>query len=187
MCGKQDDNMFNKDELQKYKYLIFVIIVLWITLFISFIFPINKFGILPRSIFGLIGIAASPFLHEGMIHLAANTTGLLILGFILINLEEKKLFFIIFCLILMSGFGTWLIGRSEYTHIGASGVIYGLIGYLIFYGIFKRNFKAIIASIIVFFLYGGALFGIFPSESYISWESHICGFISGVALAKINS
>ena len=167
----------------KYKNLVLLVAVLWVILFISFLLPINRFGIMPRTLFGLTGIFTSPFLHDGIIHLAANSTGILILGFLFINLENKNFLIIAILLVLLSGFGTWLIGRSGYIHIGASGVIYGLIGYLVSAGIFKRNVKSIVISLIVFFLYGGAIIGIFPSDAYISWESHLSGLLSGIILA----
>ena len=170
-----------------YKYLIYMVLLLWVMLILSLILPVNSLGIVPRTAAGLIGIALSPFLHQGFAHLAANTVSLLILGFLLISLEGKRTMVITLLLILLSGAGTWLIGRSGSIHIGASGVIYGYMGYLISSGIFRRDFKSIIIAVIVFFLYGGALWGVFPANTYISWEGHLCGFISGIIIAKKNT
>lgn len=86
----------------------------------------------------------------------------------------------------LSGMGTWLIGSANSVHIGASGLIYGLISYLFFFGIFKRSVGSIVVSVVVFLLYAGAIWGVFPSGSYISWEMHLCGFLAGVLMAKVS-
>ncbi|HNX23991.1 MAG TPA: rhomboid family intramembrane serine protease, partial [Spirochaetota bacterium] len=107
-----------------------------------------------------------------------------ILGLFLITLEHNKSYWIIIYLIILGGAGTWVIGRSGSVHIGASGVIYGILGYLITRGLFRRDFKSLIISIVVFFLYCGMIFGVLPVDSSMSWESHLCGFLSGILLAS---
>ena len=101
--------------------------------------------------------------------------------------EKDRTLIIIFLIIVFGGLGTWIIGHQG-VHIGASGVIYGMIGFLGAGGIFRRSVKTIIISVIVFLLYGGSVLGgILPTQSYISWESHLCGLIVGVILAKVVS
>lgn len=163
--------------------LLYLIAFLWAVHLVSYFIPINKFGIMPREISGLPGILFAPFLHHDFSHLAANSAGLFILGLFLITMEDKKTFRIIAALIILGGAGTWLIGRSS-IHIGASGVIYGILGYLMTRGIFRRDFKSIIISLVVFFLYCGMVFGILPADPAMSWESHLCGFVSGIILAS---
>ncbi|HPA70846.1 MAG TPA: rhomboid family intramembrane serine protease [Spirochaetota bacterium] len=173
--------------LQPLKIILGIIAVLWIVLFISWAAPsINMFGIRPRSIPGLIGIFTSPFLHGSVVHLAANTTGLFFLGLIFLTVERARAGYIIIPIYVLAGLGTWIIGRSGSLHIGASGVIYGLLGYLLFIGIFRRNFWTILMSVAIILLYGGALWGVLPQIGYpqISWEGHLSGFLAGILTAK---
>jgi membrane associated rhomboid family serine protease len=169
---------------QSFKTVLFIVFILWVILLIGFIFPIENFGIKPRTVSGLPGILFAPFIHAGIDHLITNSISLLILGSIFLTMERKLSFVLVLHIIIIGGFGTWLIGRSEFTHIGASGVIYGILGYLLTMGFFRRNLKAISISIIVFILYGGAIWGIFPSAGFVSWESHLCGFIAGIVTAE---
>jgi len=171
------------------KFLFFIIAVFGVVLLVDFLTGgyIKNFGIYPRSIRGLPGIFLSPFIHLNMSHLVANVSAFFVLGFVLMYLMGNKSYEIFFLLIIMSGLGTWLFGRGGTVHIGASGVIYGLMGYLLLFGIFSKNLKAIIVSIILFFLYGGAVWGVLPGRAAISWEGHLSGFISGIILAKFSS
>jgi len=175
-------------ETQKYikpiKNLLYVIAFLWIVHILSYFFPINQFGIVPREISGLSGILSAPILHHDFPHLIANSVSLFILGMFLITLEHERSFRIIAVVVILGGAGTWVIGRPGTVHIGASGVIYGILGYLITRGLFKRDFKSLLISLVVFFFYCGMIFGVLPVDSYMSWESHLCGFISGIIMAS---
>jgi membrane associated rhomboid family serine protease len=168
-----------------FKTVLAVVALLWAILLTGYVIPLSEYGILPRTVRGLVGIVTAPFIHAGFDHLVTNSISLLILGSIFLTMEKKLSAVIMLHFIVLSGFGTWLIGRSEYTHIGASGVIYAILGYLLTMGIFTRNFRAIIVSILVFILYGGAIWGIFPTPGFISWESHLCGFLAGIVTAKM--
>jgi len=154
----------------------------WIIYFLSLFTSVNQFGIHPRSLFGLTGIIASPFLHGGLGHLIANTSGLLIFGTALAFLE-KKIFGIIFGIVIFGGTATWLLARSA-NHIGASGLIFGLFGYLLSIGYYEKKAKYILISIITLTCYGSMIFGVLPSLPGISWEGHLFGFLAGVASAK---
>ncbi len=169
---------------QSFKTVLFIVLILWAILIMGFVFPIENFGIKPRSLEGLPGILLAPFIHAGINHLVANSISLLVLGSIFLTMERKLSVQLILQIIVIGGFGTWLIGRSEFTHVGASGVIYGILGYLLTMGIFSRNLKAILVSVLVFLLYGGAVWGIFPTMGFVSWESHLCGFIAGIFTAE---
>jgi membrane associated rhomboid family serine protease len=191
MAGKNKSNI-----VASFKTILFVIMFLWIILVASWFFPmIKNYGIIPRTESGLPGILFAPFIHADINHLIDNSIGLLILGSIFLIMERKLSFVIVLNIIVLGGLGTWLIGRSvcggvRCAHIGASGVIYGILGYLVFMGFFTRNVKAIIVSLIVFLLFivkGQALQGIFPTDRYISWEYHLCGFLAGAITAKIYS
>ena len=176
-----------KIRISSFEIMIFVIGILWLILFLSLFIPIKRLGILPRDINGLKGILFAPFIHAHFFHLTANSISLFILGWIFLALEKKRAIMITILIIVLGGLGTWLIGRSGAVHIGSSGVIYGLMGYLFSAGIFNRNIKTIIVSLITFIVYGGAIWGVFPGNTFISWESHLCGLLAGIMTAKMYS
>ena len=144
----------------------------------------GDYGIYPRTIEGLKGILFSPFLHGSFLHLISNTFPFFILGTTLIFFYPKIYVKVFIAIFLLTGFGVWLIARPAF-HIGASGVIYGFAGFLIFSGIFKREFKSILISIAIVIFYGGLVWGIFPGILGISWESHLVGALVGVLCAYI--
>lgn len=143
---------------------------------------LNAYGILPRHLIGLRGILFAPFLHGGFGHLIANTIPFLILGWF-VMLQETRDFFVVSAItMLVSGLGVWLLGSSG-VHIGASGLIFGFLGFLLARGYFERNIPSIFLSIIVGALYGGMIWGVLPTRLGISWEGHLFGFIGGVLAA----
>lgn len=175
-----------KLNFQGLKTMLFIIALLWIILLLSTVFEsITSLGIRPRSVSGIIGIFTSPLIHRDMAHLIANSTGLFFLGLIFLGLEQSRAGFIIIPIYLFSGLGTWIIGRPDSNHIGASGVVYGLMGYLLTIGFFRKNVWTILLSILIFVLYGGTLWGIVPiiNGVHVSWEGHLCGFLAGILTA----
>lgn len=136
-------------------------------------------GVLPRNFFGLVGIATSPLIHSGLVHLLSNAFPLILLsGFILFQYKKSSLQ--VFTLVyVLSGVLTWFIGRQAY-HIGASGIVYGLAGFLLFNGLIRRDRGSLAVSLAVLFLYGGLFYGLFPNEDRISWEGHLGGLIAGL-------
>ena len=145
---------------------------------------LDRFGIHPRSLDGLWGILFAPLLHGGFGHLIANTIPMIVLSF-LIMLRRKRDWVIVSAVsALVGGLGIWLIGAGNSVHIGASILVFGYLGYMLSRGIFERRFWPIVGSVAVFFLYGGALFGVLPGQAGISWEGHLFGFVGGVLSAK---
>jgi membrane associated rhomboid family serine protease len=144
---------------------------------------LNLFGIYPRTAGGLIGIVCSPFLHANAAHLMANGTALLILLFLIFLNRKYRAEETLLLIWFGSGFGTWLIGRPS-LHIGASSIIFGLIIYLVAAGWWMKGWRPVIAAVIVFVLYAGALQGILPSDARVSWEGHLSGAIVGLIVAK---
>lgn len=139
-------------------------------------------GIYPRSVAGLVGILAAPFIHSDGQHLLSNLIPLLILGCALWYFYPSRAPFVLLAGWLGSGIGTWLIGRASY-HVGASGLLYGLAAYIITAGFIGRRRGLAALALIVIFLYGSMVWGIFPYEPSYSWESHFCGALAGVILA----
>ncbi len=162
---------------------------IWIIFILNFIFffvDFNQFGIRPRTVNGLIGIIFSPFLHLNWTHLISNTIPLLILTFVILQFYNKLYIRVSIFSILVGGFAVWLFGRTGTNHIGASGLIFAYIGFLLFSGIFRKSFKSILIAVIIIFLYGGALLqGIIPGQKGISWEGHLFGAAAGALAAWI--
>jgi len=127
-------------------------------------------------------IILSPFIHGSLEHLYNNTIPLAILTAALFYFYRRHAFAVIVLGILFSGLITWAIGRPSY-HIGASGLIYVLVSFIFFKGIFTKYYRLIALSLIVVFVYGSMLWYIFPVKDGISWEGHLGGFLTGLALA----
>jgi membrane associated rhomboid family serine protease len=145
---------------------------------------LNIYGILPRQIIGLRGIVFAPFLHGGLGHLIANSLPFLILGWFVMLQETSDFFVVTGITMLVSGLGVWLFGSPGF-HIGASGVIFGYLGFLLLRGYFERNIPSILLSLIVGVLYGSTIWGVLPLQQGISWEGHLFGFIGGVVAARL--
>ncbi len=161
-----------------------LIILAWAIELVDFFGWFNQLGIRPRSFFGLIGIPLAPVLHGGLMHLLANTLTFVVLGAIVLNIEQARFLKTTWFLILLSGLGTWLLGRSGSVHIGASSLIYGYFGFILMRAFLEKRGKFLFFGILVALFYGGMLFGVFPTDSKISWEGHLSGFISGLWLAR---
>jgi membrane associated rhomboid family serine protease len=144
-----------------------------------------RYGIVPHSFVGLRGILFAPFFHGDFEHLIANTIPFLTLGW-LVMLQETSDFFVVTALtMVVGGLGIWTVGDSGTVHIGASILVFGYLGFLLFRGYFQGNLASILLSITVGVVYGGLIWGILPSTSGISWEGHLFGFIGGAIAAQI--
>ena len=172
----------------RFHTLLILVAALWIIEAVNTIMGhrLNSWGILPRTIYGLKGIFLSPFLHANISHLAVNTGPLVILGGLILLYSRWTFIRTTLLITLIGGSLVWLIGRSAY-HVGASSLIFGYLGYLIFKGIFAKNAKSIILSIITVSAYGGLIWGVLPTAYYISWEGHLSGFAAGIAAARLES
>lgn len=144
---------------------------------------LDTYGILPRIPIGLRGILFAPFLHGSFVHLISNTIPFLVLGWFVMLRETSDFWIVTFITMMISGLGVWLFGSPGF-HIGASGVIFGYLGFLLLRGYFERSFTGIFLAVIAGFLYGGILWGVLPSVPGISWEGHLFGFIGGGVAAK---
>lgn len=146
---------------------------------------LDQLGIKPRTISGLRGILFAPFLHGGFAHLIANTIPFLTLGWFVMLRRTSDFWIVSTIAMIVGGLGTWLIGAPYTVHIGASGVIFGYLGFLLFRGYFERSFTAILLSVIVVVLYGGLIWGVLPGRIGVSWEGHLFGFIGGAIAARL--
>ena len=148
---------------------------------------LDQYGIQPRTLSGLSGILFAPFLHGNFEHLMANIVPLVTLGWFVMLREISDFFGVTIIVMLIGGLGTWLVGVSGSTHIGASGLVFGYLGFLLLRSYFERSFTAIAFSIAAFTLYGGIIIGVLPNQPGISWEGHLFGFVGGVLAARLLS
>ena len=163
---------------------ILFVLIIWITFWFDMKFNLNlkSYGIYPRSIKGLIGVLFSPFVHNSLEHLVNNSIPLFILSSFIFFFYKKLSWRIITLGILFSGIITWIIGRNSF-HIGASGLIYVLMSFILFKGIFSKNFNLMSLSLVVVFIYGSLVWYIFPLKQNMSWEGHLSGFLIGFLFA----
>lgn len=170
---------------QNLKTALAAVAILWLVFFINFALPtdLRLYGLRPRHIDSLAGIIFMPFLHADLRHLIANSGMLFVLLTVSLSFSRKLTFRALWIIILVGGGLVWLSGKGGTIHIGASGVIFGLIGFLMCLGLFRRNFKALIVSLVILLLYGGALQSLFIYVPGISWTGHLFGFLAGVLAA----
>lgn len=157
--------------------------LMWMVFIVSTYVDLDH-GIIPRDVNSLYGILCAPFLHSGQQHIINNTIGLGIFGCIYVVLEGEEIHFPFWYIAVVSGLGTWMFARIG-MHIGASGVIFGLYGYLIFTGYITRKILHVIVSIGILVTYGYLIFGAFPTTARMSWEGHLSGLIAGMSLVKL--
>lgn len=146
-------------------------------------YPLDAYGIVPRSGDGLVGIGAAPFLHLGFGHLAANSLALLILGG-LVLLTSPYFWVVTIAVGLFGGLGVWITGDPHTVVIGASGLVYGYAAYLVALGVFRRSLKNMLVAVVVVLLYGGFVFGVLPGQAGISWQGHLFGALVGIVMAR---
>ena len=168
------------------KVLALLLAIMWVEEAIDFVLhgALNQYGIVPRNVTGLRGIVFAPFLHANFTHLIANTLPFASLAWFVMLRRMRDFVIVSLMVMLIGGLGTWLIGQSHSVHIGASGVIFGYLGFLLARGFFERSWVAVSLSLAVAFVYGGALWGVLPGQAGVSWQGHLFGFIGGVLAAK---
>jgi membrane associated rhomboid family serine protease len=145
---------------------------------------LNAYGLEPRTTSGLIGIPLSPFLHGSYLHVQSNAVALLALGTLAVIRSGSRFPWICLVIILVGGLGVWLFGRPA-IHVGASGLLFGLFGYLLVRGVIDLSILSIFVAVVVASVFGWMVVsGVVPTNDYVSWEGHLCGLIAG-ALAAI--
>ena len=173
-------------EFRRIAIAVGLVMLLWIALWADLRFDLNlrSLGVYPRTAEGLKGIFLTPFIHKDLSHLTNNSISLVALLWFLFYFYPKAAWKVLVWGIVLSGLGTWLIGRPAF-HIGASGVVYMLVSFLFFKGVFSGYYRLIALSLIVVFLYGGLLWYVFPIDPKISWEGHLSGFFVGFVFAGL--
>ncbi|MHC1703383.1 MAG: rhomboid family intramembrane serine protease [Tenuifilaceae bacterium] len=182
--------MLDDEEKKKLKISIIIptlfIVVLWLIWLFDYVehLDLYKLGVYPREIKGVFGILFSPFVHSDLNHLISNSIPLLILGTGTLYFYRSLAYKVIVFVWLISGFCVWIGARESY-HIGASGIIYGLASFLFFSGAIRKDIRLSAISLLVVFLYGGLIWGIFPIFPKISWEFHFFGGFCGLVASIV--
>lgn len=176
-----------KEKYQLLKLIAFPLLMTVILYSIKLYETINNvhftyLGVYPKSIKGLLGIITHPFVHGDWTHLLNNSVSLFFLSLAIIYFYKKIALQIIPLLWLVTGFWLWIFGRESY-HIGASTLVYAFASFLFFSGVFRKNKSLAIVSLLIVFLYGSMVWGIFPMKVQISFEGHLAGFLAGLAFA----
>ena len=172
--------------LQALKVILSLVILIWVIELLNSLMDhrLNVYGIYPRSIENLIGIILWPFLHGNFNHLIMNSMPLLAMGYFvalrgwLIFLESTLI------ILILGGLGVWFFGRAAY-HVGASGLVFGFFGFLITLAFYERSLKTFAIACLTVFYYGGLIFGVLPTNSFVSWEGHLFGLIAGMIAARV--
>jgi len=159
--------------------------VLWLIKFFELYTHISlaHLGILPRATQGLVGIITAPLVHVSIGHLGSNTIPLLILGIIIFYFYRKVAFKLIGIIYFFSGICVWLFASGNAYHLGASGLVYGLVSFLFFSGLFRNDKRSLALALLVTFVYGSLIWGVFPIYKGVSWETHLFASIAGIICA----
>lgn len=144
---------------------------------------LDRYGIRPRTDEGLVGVVAAPMLHAGFDHLEANSLPLLVLGFLVAVVSTARWVGVLAWSWLTSGLGVWLVAPPHSLTIGASGLVFGLLTYLLVAGFLERRPIRVLIGVGVFLLYGGVLLGVLPGQPGVSWQAHLFGAVGGVLAA----
>jgi membrane associated rhomboid family serine protease len=160
------------------------VVVLWLIHLMNWGMDLDPlpFGVRPREWLGLIGIVTAPLVHGDFAHLVANSAPLLVLGAVMLFLYPHSTLRVLPAIYLGPGAAVWLFGRDS-VHIGASGLVYGLVGYVFVAGLLRRDRRAVAASLLVALMYGTLAWGVLPIQPRMSWETHLAATVIGVLLA----
>ena len=140
---------------------------------------LNEYGLVPRTLSGLIGIPVSPLLHGSYLHVQSNAVALMALGTLAVIRSGNRFIWVCLLIILVGGLGVWVFGRPA-VHVGASGLVFGLFGYLLLRGVLDFSILSVMVAIIVAGVFGWmVLSGLLPTNEFVSWEGHLSGLAAG--------
>ena len=177
--GKKENDIF-----QQLLFPTCVVVMMWLVKIFEVVngSKLTRWGIFPRDWDGVVGIIAAPFIHSDWQHLMSNSLPMFMLIGIVMVFYKRVAIPSILIITIFTGFTVWLFARESY-HVGASGVVYGLVAFLAWTGVFRRNLKSIILSLAILVMYGGYFHGIVPTKEGVSWESHLFGGLVGIFTA----
>ena len=177
--AEKDDNI-----LSKLMFPISVVALMWLVKIIEVLqnHKYTRLGIFPRDLDGVVGIITAPFIHSDWEHLMSNSIPMLALMSMVMVFYRRVAIPSVIIITIFTGFTVWLFARDAY-HVGASGVVYGLVAFLAWTGIFRRNLKSIILALVMLVAFGSYFHGIVPNKEGVSWESHLFGGLVGIFTA----
>ncbi|UCE77630.1 MAG: rhomboid family intramembrane serine protease [Gammaproteobacteria bacterium] len=143
-----------------------------------------RFGVYPGTLRGLAGVFLAPMIHGSLAHLFSNTLPIVILGTALLYGYPRSAKVVIPVLYSGTGICVWLFARSAW-HIGASGLTFGMMFFVFTIGVLRWDTRSIALALVVFLLYGGMIWGVFPGDPSVSFESHLAGALIGITLAVL--
>lgn len=144
---------------------------------------LDHYGIAARKVSGLPGIVWAPLLHHGWAHLAGNTVPVLVFGFLAMAGGLGQWIAVTATVWLLSGIGVWLIADPGFITVGASGLAFGWLAFLLVRGLFNGSFKQILVGLVLLFYWGSVLWGLLPGNPEISWQGHLFGALAGILAA----
>jgi membrane associated rhomboid family serine protease len=142
-------------------------------------------GIEPRELDGLDGVLFAPLLHGGWAHLIANTVPFLVFGFLAMAGGIRQFVMVTATIWLLGGLAVWLLGPADTNHIGASGLIFGWLVFLLSRGFYTRSAAQIALAVVLFLIWGGVLWGVLPGDPNVSWQGHLFGALAGLLAARL--
>lgn len=160
-----------------------LLVVIQLVNMVTSYWMVAHWGIAPRSAHGLIGIATAPLLQTGWGHLLANIVPLLVFGFLVLAGGVRQFVAVTVLVWLISGLGVWLTGPAHSVTVGASGLVFGYLAYLVFRGFFSRKVSQILIGIVLLAIWGGIFWGLLPGSNGISWQGHLFGALGGLLAA----
>ena len=183
--GLQEEKEKPKFRISLFISLSFVVLLWLVKIFEEYTrTDLGKLGVYPRKLSGLAGILTAPLVHADFSHLASNSITLLVLMIFLFYAYTNSSFKVFFSVYFLSNVLVWIFARDAY-HIGASGIIYGLVTFLFFVGVFRKDSRSVGLSLLVTFMYGGLVWGVLPTDPAISYEAHLAGAVVGILAAVV--
>ena len=164
-------------------FLFVIVLIFWgIWAIDSFVdsWSVRDHGIRPGQQQGLIGIPLAPFLHASRAHLIGNTLPFLVLGGLALLSGRKQFIFVSVCATLVSGIAIWFLAAPGKTHLGASSLIFGYLGFLLIRALLSRDLRSGTIALIAGFLYGGILLTLLRDQAGVSWHGHAFGLTGGI-------
>src|SRR5690606_37006837 len=170
--------------LQAARWPLYILMVMWILEVAKHILGIQtaEYGILPRYFSGLKGIITGPFIHGSFGHLLNNSVPFLVGATIIIYFYQRISLLAISLIWILTGALVWFFAKTAF-HIGASGVVYGMISFIFWAGFFNRDRQSIVLSLVILFIFSGMFYGVLPNQPGVSWESHLLGGLVGILVA----
>lgn len=180
------EELKKKSFIRAAKWPLYLLLVMWTLEILEHITGLQfaNYGILPRYLSGLKGIITSPFIHGSYGHLANNSIPFLVGATLIVYFYQRVAFSIIAVIWILTGALVWIFAKPA-LHIGASGVVYGMISFIFWAGVFNRDRQSIVLSLVILFMYSGMFYGVLPNQPGVSWESHLLGGLVGIVTAYI--